>query len=234
MFPATVRTMSGSPNPFRTYRRLIILGGAILLGLLIWAALWIIFDFDHHRVREELDQLMQTLQQLPAPLFFGAVALLPLVGVPITALYLAGGAVYGTTTGLIGVGIALLVNLTLNYWIAATFARPYVERWIARRGYPVPDIPRQRQTLAIIIVRFTPGAPLLLQNGILGLARVPFPRFLIISWTAEMIIASGYILTGESLLKGHWHFAAIGAAVVVCALIAGRLIFVRAQRKNKD
>lgn len=220
--------MSPSVKIWLSQRRLLILAAAILLGLAAWGILWIAFDFDHHRVRDELDQLMHTLQQLPAPLFFGAVALLPLIGVPITALYLAGGAVYGTGMALIGVGCALLINLTFSYWVAATVARPYVEEWITRRGYAVPNIPPHRETLAIVVVRFTPGAPLLLQNALLGLARVPFPRFLAISWSAEMVIAAGYILTGESLLKGHWHFVAIGVAVVVAAIIGGRLILKRA------
>lgn len=213
-------------------RRLLILVAAVILGLVVWGVLWISFDFDHHRVREELDRLMVTLQQLPAPLFFGAVALLPLVGIPITALYLAGGAVYGTGTALAGVGCALIVNLSLSYWLAATLARPYVEKWIARRGYAVPDIPPHRTTLAIVVVRFTPGAPLLLQNLLLGLARVPFPRFLAISWLAEMAIAAGYILTGESLLKGHWQFVAVGVAVVIAAVVGGRFAFRRAARKS--
>lgn len=224
--------MTGTVAKYFLNRRFFILVTFLLVGIGAWLILWLNFDQDHHRVREEIHNLLAWLQQLPAPLFFLGVALLPLGGIPITTFYLAGGAVYGTLPCLIGIGSALLLNLSLSYWLAATVARPAVERWLLRRDIALPVIPPGRETAAILLTRFAPGAPLVVQNALLGFARVPFIRFLLLSWLAEMVIATGYILTGESLLKGHWHFLCAGLIIIALAVIISRLIYKRMSRRT--
>lgn len=163
------------------------------------------------------------VREAPWPLFYLALALLPLVGVPVVPLYLAAGAAHGLGSAMAGVALALVVNLSLSYGIAWRM-RDWVGGLVARAGWRVPGYPKGRPAEFTLLVRLTPGAPLMVQNYVLGLTRVPFPVYLGVSLGAEMLIALGYIVTGQSLYRGQWGFIWIGLGVIVFVLLLTRLL----------
>lgn len=163
------------------------------------------------------------LQEAPAPLFYLGTALIPLIGIPIAPFYMAAGAAYGLVGCMLGVGLALLLNLTLSYWIAR-FLRGPIERWLAKAGWKIPQVPQGQYLAFTIMVRLTPGAPLMVQNYILGLSGTPFRTYLLVSWCAEMCIACGYILTGESLYARSWSFLFAGIGLIVFVILLAHFL----------
>lgn len=168
-------------------------------------------------------EITRIVREAPWPLFYLALALLPLLGVPVVPLYLAAGAAHGLGGALAGVAVALVLNLTLSYGIALRMRDP-VSRLVARAGWRLPQVPEEKMPAFTVLVRLTPGAPLMLQNYMLGLLRVPFPLYLGVSLVAEMLIALGYIVTGESLYSGRWGFVWMGLGLIVFVLVLTRLV----------
>ena len=113
------------------------------------------------------DNLEVWLAQTPPLWFILAMAVLPLVPVPISLFYLAAGA-YGAASGIAIVLIGLAVNMSLAYGLSASLLRPLISRWIQKTGRQLPAASGRRQQLTLLLlVRLFPGFPYFLQNYLL-------------------------------------------------------------------
>jgi len=147
---------------------------------------------------------------------FLVLALLPLLGVPASPLIIAIGIRLGAGLGLAFVAAAYLINFTLGYWLARSWFRAPLGRWLERRGRQIPLLSSADETQFILLVRITPGTPLFIQTYVLGLAGVNFARFLGFSLLIQMFYAGAFLYFGQSMHnKAVWH------AVLAVALLIG-------------
>jgi len=182
-----------------------------------------------------VENVLGWVRSAPFPLFIVLVGILPMVGVPVTAMYLAAGAVYSPVYGLGGtlggICLGLMLNLLLSYY-ATQFFRAPVDRLLRRFGASLPDFSGLPAWKVILLVRITPGAPLMVQNLLLGLAGLPIRQYLIVSMAAEIVIALGYLTAGHSFATGEWGFLPVGVALVVIAVLVASLLRDRMKGKN--
>jgi uncharacterized membrane protein YdjX (TVP38/TMEM64 family) len=87
-------------------------------------------------------------------------------------------------------------------------------------GYRLPEVRPQSAWLAIVVLRTVPLTPFFLQSVLLGLARVPFGAYMLVS----VVIPSGYavaiITLGDALVRGdRWAIAAAGGLFVLVGAI---------------
>lgn len=208
----------------------------LIVGMLVGAWFW------EHSPEQAMvlwhrwvENVLGWVRSAPFPLFIVLVGILPMVGVPVTAMYLAAGAVYSPVYGLGGtlggICLGLLLNLLLSYYATHLFRGP-VDRLLKRFGVSLPDFFGLPAWKVILLVRITPGAPLMLQNLLLGLAGLPIRQYLIISMAAEILIALGYLTAGHSFATGEWGFLPVGVALVVIAVLAASLLRDRMKAKN--
>ncbi len=209
--------MSYAPKPLVPPAALVIavLGVLAAAGLGFWA-----YEVNHKAVMGFFHGSAEWMRAMPWPVFYLAVALLPFAFFPVSLLYLSAGAVHGAFPSLAGILLAMAVNITLSYWLAAGPLHGWISRWFARRGRAVPVLPADEHIWAVLVVRFTPAFPLIVQNYLLGLARVPFRKYFWVSLAAETVIALGYILAGDALTEDHpgYVLAAFGCIVGAVAL----------------
>ncbi len=154
--------------------------------------------------------------------FFTAMALLPGLGVPNLTFALTAGPVFGERLGLPVVTLlgltALTINLTLTYWLARRWLRPGCARLLERFGYKLPAVESGDVTDLIVLIRVTPVLPFFAQNYLLGLADVPFVRYLLISVAIQGTLNVGFILFGTALSQGQGKLAL--TAVLLIAMLA--------------
>lgn len=153
--------------------------------------------------------------------FFGAMAVLPSVGVPNSPFALAAGPVFGERLGLplvslLGLG-AITLNLTLTYWLARRWLRPVCGRMLERFGYRLPAVETGDVTDLIVLIRVTPVLPFFVQNYLLGLADVPFVRYLMVSIAIQGSLNVAFILFGDALNQGR------GGMVITTILLIAML-----------
>jgi uncharacterized membrane protein YdjX (TVP38/TMEM64 family) len=168
--------------------------------------------------------------------FFSAMALLPALGAPILAFSLSAGPVFGEKLGIGAVIalslLALLINMALTYFLASRALRPLLEKLFVRLGYKLPEVETADATDLIILLRVTPGVPFCVQNYLLGLARVPFGKYLALSCTFMWGFNIAIILFGDALLHGKGKVAFIALSLFLALTVATHLVRKHLGRKK--
>ena len=160
--------------------------------------------------------------------FFAAMGVLPALGAPVLAFILTAGPAFGPQLGLGGVlaacAVSHLSSLSLGYWLARRWLRPWLQKFVARSGHKVPQVVPEDQFEVTLLLRITPGPPYFLQNFLLGLAEIPFPRYLAISWPVMMLNTAGLVIFGAKLASGEGREAVLGGSLFVAALLIIHLL----------
>ena len=165
------------------------------------------------------------LKQHPAALF-GALVILPGLPIPTSALLFTAGVVWREqpTMACVLCLLALSLNLTWTYWLAARPARRLVEKMLAATGIQIPDLPRGDHLKLILVMKLTPGIPLFLQNYLLGFLRAPFYLYLPISILCNGIIGTGIVLSGVGLSSGSPKGIVIGMSLISAGVVFTHLV----------
>jgi uncharacterized membrane protein YdjX (TVP38/TMEM64 family) len=219
-------TVTSEPAQFtvravnRVRKRHWFLLGAAALAIAVGALLL----WDRYDLKAHMHRLVDAVRDAGPLPFFLAMAVLPAVGFPLSAFTLAAGPVFGPTLGL-GVVVlcaivAISANVALSYWLASRGMRPVAEWAVRRFGYQLPHVEPKTAWVAIVVLRTVPVTPFSLQGVLLGLARVPFGPYMLIS----ILIPSGYavaiITLGDGLMRGdRWAMAAAGGLFIVVGVI---------------
>jgi uncharacterized membrane protein YdjX (TVP38/TMEM64 family) len=213
--------MTYSPKPLVSPTAIVIalLGLAAAVGLGFWA-----YQVEHAEIAAILQGTAAWMRRMPWPVFYLAVAILPFAFFPVSLLYISAGAVHGVVPSLSGILVAMAINISLSYWLAAGPMHGWISRWFARRGRTLPALPAGEHIWAVLVVRFTPAFPLIVQNYLLGLARVPFWKYFWVSLVAELVFALGYILAGEALTQNHPGYVLAAFGCIVGAVVLSRLL----------
>lgn len=156
--------------------------------------------------------------------FFSAMTFLPAAGAPLSFFSLTAGSVFGPQLGtplvLLLAVTAITANMALSYALASRALRPVLELLVQRLGYKLPIVDSGDVTDLIVLLRVTPGVPFPVQNYLLGLARVPFGRYLAVSALIQLPINCAVILFGDALLSGKGRIAFV-SLLLLLALMAG-------------
>jgi uncharacterized membrane protein YdjX (TVP38/TMEM64 family) len=194
-----------------------IVAGALLIKLIGW-------EQAVQEGKRAWKVVFDTLSGAGPGVFFAAMALLPIAGVPMSPFALSAGPLFGErlgTTTIILLGLAAITfNLTVAYWLARRWLRPLLARLVERLGYKMPQIEKGDATDLIVLLRVTPGPPFFVQNYLLGLAEVPFGRYLAISCAVQWSFNIAFMLFGDALSQGRGKMAVI-AIGLLAALVAG-------------
>ena len=193
-------------------------------GLIVAAVAGVLFWRGSH-ARELFERGMTAIRDAGPWAFFGAMALLPALGMPMLAFTIPAGAAFTPTLGAGGVVAAALAaltfNLVLSYCLARWLLRPGLTRLLERLGYRLPQVATADLTDLIVLLRVTPGIPFFAQNYLLGLARAPLGRYLAISCGIQGAYTVIVVLFGEALLHGK---AKVGMAAVGMLIALGTVI----------
>ena len=178
-----------------------------------------------------IQEFLSLVEALPLAGLLAAQVLLPLLGVPISPLWIATGINAGAGWGgLLSAG-ALALNQTLGYWLARRWLRQPIEAWLRARGKSAPQIPEAEEPLWILLLRVTPGVPLFVQNYLLGLAQVRFGRYLAISFPAQLAYAVAFVALGQALKDSNVWRGMLAVSGLVAVAVAVVLIRRHLERK---
>jgi uncharacterized membrane protein YdjX (TVP38/TMEM64 family) len=160
--------------------------------------------------------------------FFTGMALLPAIGAPLMAFALTSGPVFGPTLGTGWVIffslLAIVVNMTISYFLARRALRPLLEKLCAKLGYRLPRAAAGDEFDLIVILRLTPGIPFPVQNYLLGLAEVPFVRYLVASFLCIAPATIAFVVFGEAMLHGKGKLALVALGVILALAAATQLV----------
>ena len=156
---------------------------------------------------------------------FAAIAILPGFGFPASPLLILAGAVWGSDLGSCFIAIsATALNMTWTYAAAAGPARRLISRIIGSRWDKWRDMDRRNLLKLTLLLRITPGVPLVIQNYTLGLLAVPFVSYLLISVPINGLFVTGFVLSGGAIFEGQIGLLILGISILAAATIAVKMI----------
>ncbi len=199
-----------------------------VVGIVLWGE-----QFDLQEVLRQKQELEKWLEGAHPGILLVALAVLPLLGFPVSALLLIAGVTYGEVTGMVVSMLGLMLNNTLGYAIAAKLRAP-VQTWVEKKGVKVPVVPPRDYTKIVLLFRITPGLPLCFQNYLLGLARIPFLTYFWVSIPPQLVVVAGFVLTGGALFEGKRGGILLGLSLILVFGIVGRIIHTQAKKKQND
>lgn len=198
----------------------LLLGVGFVLGLCLLALAWRM-GVDLKMLKAGWLRSEEFLRANPWWLF-GALVILPGLPVPTSALLILAGTVWRDRP-VLACAISLLaiaLNMTWTYWLAARPARGLVERLLAKSTMRIPVLPKNNHLRAVLLLRLTPGVPLFVQNYLLGFFGVPFRLYLPVSMACSGLIACGVVLSGAGVAGGNFMPAITGVALIVVGMLA--------------
>lgn len=166
-------------------------------------------------------KLVEDFLKLRPWLLFAALVILPALPIPTSALLILAGTVWRERP-VMACAICLLalaLNISWTYWLAAHLGRSAMVKLLSFLGFSVPDLPRKNDLRLILLVRLTPGFPFFVQNYLLGLLRVPFRLYLLVSLSCSGIISLGVVLSAAGVADGNLLPVLTGVALIVVGLV---------------
>ena len=169
--------------------------------------------------------LMGYLVEKPWVLFL-ALVILPGFPIPLSALLVIAGLVWGKQPVMACslCLIALALNLTWTYWLAAGPARKLVEKLLATASIAIPDLPRGDHLKLILVLKLTPGVPMFFQNYLLGFLRAPFHLYLPVSLLCNGIVGTGIVLSSVGIGDGKMMPALTGLSLIAVGVVLTQLV----------
>ena len=135
----------------------------------------------------------------------------------------------------IGTTISAILGDAVGYWTGRRFGRPWVER---RAGRAARHLPRAEAFYerwgftAVVIARFIPWVRTFTPI-VAGMARMPYPRFLVANVVGALLWALGLIVLGYVAYSVPWvrHGAYAIAAVAVLGSVVGPIVARRRRQR---
>lgn len=143
---------------------------------------------------------LDTLNSLPSWSLLPALSLLPLVGIPISPLYIIVGLRLDPFLASLTLSLGIGLNLLLSYAIASGPLRNFLLRRFPKKHL---DLPTKASPISLILwVRLSP-LPFLAQNLTLGALRTPFKLYMALSWPIQLLFGFAFAFAGKSAQTGH-------------------------------
>jgi uncharacterized membrane protein YdjX (TVP38/TMEM64 family) len=225
-----------SMNRITPKTRLVLLACGAAAGVVMCAGAWWWLRGQGYDVRGSIEWAMEQVRALGPGAFFGLMALLPSAGVPVSVFTLSAGPLFAPTLGLplvlvLSLG-SLAVNLAFTYVLARWLVRPWVERLCAWLGFKIPEVAEADRRSLVILVRVTPGPPYVLQNFLLGMARIPFVLYFTISWLVVCAYTTAFILFGDALAQGKGRGVLVAVSLIIALTVGVKFLRKRMERKK--
>lgn len=90
----------------------------------------------------------------------------------------------------------MTLNILASYFISKKFGA-FLRRKLEARGLNVPRLPPYEQYEFVFLMRMIPGNPLAVQNYALGLAEIPFAKYVAVSLPIQYVQISGTCTSGR-------------------------------------
>ena len=221
-----------SSSPAKVPVGLLVKLGVAAVAALVFVAL-VLRGVD---LRGLVNQAFDWIRSAGPWVYFGAIAVLPAFGFPISLFYFTAGPAFAAQMTLPGVIVATLValavNFALSYWLAHRALRPMVEWLLSHTKFRVPRVSPENELTVAVLVRVTPGPPLFLQSYILGLSGVRFRTYMAVSMAAQVVYCSGFIVFGKALVEGKGRMALIGGGLLVAAVALVQILRKRFAKRD--
>jgi uncharacterized membrane protein YdjX (TVP38/TMEM64 family) len=182
----------------------------------------------------EWQDLPALLERVNRPLALALMAVLPIVGFPISAVYLAAGALFGPWIGVLVVTGATAIHLLATHGLARKLLRRRIERLQEKWRHRLPRLSGANEYATLIaMVVIVPGPPYFVRNGVLALSGAPLRYLLGVGVPLYVARSCVTIFLGDLGSDPSPRALAILGIVFVTKLAISGLLFQRLRHRGQ-
>jgi uncharacterized membrane protein YdjX (TVP38/TMEM64 family) len=141
-------------------------------------------------------EVREWMQHLDRRLMLGLMAILPLFGFSISLVYLVIGAVFGGPMGVAVVAGITAVHLLGSHWLGRYLRGPLM-KWLEKRKYRVPELPKGENVSVALMMALVPGLPYFVRNYLLAVSGIPLRIYFWICWPVYVARSCIVIFLGD-------------------------------------
>lgn len=184
---------------------------------------------------EQLLAVVQRARHNPwaGPLYVLAFTVIATVGLPVTVLSIVGGALFGTTRGVLLAWIGAMIGTVTAYILARSIGQGPVKRFLGRHKL-LNELQKRSDFWALLRLRVLPLAPFAVLNYLAGIVGTSLRRLLLVTAIGALptLVVYGYagseIVTGleqagDARLRAFWIAGGV-TLVMICLSLVPRLV----------
>ncbi|MCF8052079.1 MAG: VTT domain-containing protein [Desulfobacterales bacterium] len=157
-------------------------------------------------------------------LFLLMFAVLPPLGFPISAFLVLIGAKFGAWAGVLIMAAGMPIHLLVAFFVAHTFLRSLVQRYLEKIDYRLPEVPKNRILSFSFFFMAVPGLSYTLKNYVLALSGVPFKYFFLSGYLLQAAMGIPFVIAGEALAgKSLLLLAAVLVVLLVIYFVVHKI-----------
>lgn len=158
-------------------------------------------------------------------------ATLPIVGLPISPVYVGAGAIFGPALGALVVMGVTIVHLLVTYALARTVLRGAIARWQKKWSRRLPVVPPGEQVTLVAMIVIMPALPYIARNALLAFAGVPLRLLLLVAVPLYTLRSLVSIFLGDVGRDPSRNALLTLAVVFLVKLSLSALLFARLRRR---
>lgn len=120
-------------------------------------------------------------------LFVLMIALLPLVGFPISIFCILSGLKFGLVGGLSVIGLAMFWHLLFAYWLSRSFLKTWLKKRFAKYSERMDKQATQETFAYSVAFVAVPVIPYCVKNYLMALNNLPFWHYMGVCWSIQML-----------------------------------------------
>ena len=161
------------------------------------------------------------------------------IGIPGSAITIAGGALFGSVVGIILVSIGSTIGASLAFLVARYFARDAIARWFSSRERfsRLDRLTGEHGAIMVAITRLIPIFPFNLLNYGFGLTRVRFWTYAFWSWLCMLPGTVLYVVGTDAfanIARGQVPWVLIVVVAVALGIVVLLGMLARRKLKSKE
>ncbi len=207
-----------------------VFGFVIILFLIIWFTYFLVQLIGGDEAIKKIQtswKLFESFLLKNGFWLFVSIAILPGLILPCAPLLILAG-IWGNEAG-VGIAclysiLALIINLIWTYWFAYGIGNRVINKILKKFGHEIPQLPNENLLQWSVIFRLTPGVPFIFSNYTLGLLKMPFVKYLLVSIPIISITDCGFILASAGIFGGNWKYIWGGISILVILVIFSNMI----------
>lgn len=167
-----------------------LIGGMVVLAAAV-GVLWLVAaGFDWMAIPRAMNRLNTATVLV-------LTTILPIAAFPISIVYLLVGARFGPVTGLLMVSVITALHLLGTHWIARSFLRAPLQRFVERRRHHVPEVPPGENFAVSLMVMLAPAIPYFVRNYVLALSGIPLRIYFFVALPIHLLRSYVALFLGD-------------------------------------
>ncbi len=195
---------------------------AVLLVLFLTLLALAVYAVVNHQPIAALQNYLEN--RVHPALFILLMAVLPILGVPISMFLVLVGMRFGIAAGITLSAVLMLFHLTATYYLVHSFLRVWIGRMLHRFRIPVPELQMLSNKRYAVVFMLVPGLPYVAKNNLLALTGLPLVPYLLIGWLSQFVTSIPFIIFGGAVMELDFSVLALALALILAGFLLQRLI----------